>query len=270
MTCSTSDSVPSTPLFFGWEYADLIGAAILKFPAGHELVAKLCEKADAAGTNIQWGAIGPNLVMRLVAEAAMTPLACPQPVAYPVQSMDAMHLLMPARRDEIWERIGNSPFLHLWNEVMRRAVILPWMAPPAGSFLAELFVRHGIGFGDALAYTADQVRRLNDNYFAAASWSHDVATKAELARLETRVNREHARAEGLESEVVKLREHLRMLQSSRSWRLTAPLRNLAKLLRDLTALRQRGQRPAPIIVAPADHHPAPSGRVHAVTWYPTR
>jgi hypothetical protein len=87
-------------------------------------------------------------------------------MAYPVQSIDALHLLLPERRAEIEKRILNRPFLHFWNEIFRRAVIFPWMAPPEGSLMAALLERHEISFGTAPAYTADRVRRLNDNFCA--------------------------------------------------------------------------------------------------------
>jgi hypothetical protein len=86
-----------------------------------------------------------------------------QPRSYPIQSMDALHILIPARRDELLYNIQGKPFLHMWNEIMRRAVIFPWMAPPPGSPIAELFQRHGIEFGNSPVYTADQIQRLNDN-----------------------------------------------------------------------------------------------------------
>lgn len=181
-----SDSIPSAEVFMGWEYEGLIGNAILKFPAQHDFTRELRDEAQQAGSDIAWGTTGPNLVTRLVRERDLLDRVSPQPLAYPIQSMDALHVLLPVRRSEVDERTQNTPFLHLWNEVMRRAVIFPWMAPPPGSFLAELFERHGISFGSAPMYTADQMQRLSDNYFASATWSHQFAEKEELASLQMR------------------------------------------------------------------------------------
>jgi hypothetical protein len=201
-----SDDLPSTPIFMGWEYEHVIGNAILRFPAEHAFVGELRDAAEIAGTSgLDFGATGPQLLTRLAWERKLLDLVTPQPRAYPVQSVDALHLLMPEHRDELEERLRHKPFLHIWNEVQRRAVIFPWMTPPPGSLMAELFRRHGIDFANAPVYTADQIRRLSDNYQAGATWSHPVAHKAEVARLESELSRARARAAALEEELAQLR-----------------------------------------------------------------
>ena len=184
-----SATAPAADIFMGWEYEHLIGNAILKFPDQHEFVRKLRDSAEDAGVDLAWGATGPNLLTRLAKEHDLLNFVCPQPLGYPVQSMDALHILIPTRCDEVRERIDGKPFLHMWNEIFRRAVIFPWMAPPPDSLVAQLFRRHGIDFGDAPIYTADQIQRLNDNYYAAAVWSHEFAEKAEAERRKARLTR---------------------------------------------------------------------------------
>jgi hypothetical protein len=161
-----SETIPESEIFVGWEYPDLIGSAILKFPAFHSFVRELCDQAEGVGPDAEWGTSGPYLLTRLLRESNLLGLASSQPMAYPVQSIDALHLLLPERRAEVEKRIVDRPFLHFWNEIHRRAVVLPWMAPPAGSVMAALLERHGLSFGPAPAYTSDQVRRLNDNFCA--------------------------------------------------------------------------------------------------------
>ena len=218
-----SDAVPSTDVFMGWEYDHQIGSAILKFPARHPFVNALCELSDASGRDLEWGTTGPHMVTSLAKEKELLHLVSPQPFAYPVQSAEALHLFIPARRAEVHERIAGKPFLHMWNEVMRRAVILPWMAPPRGSVMGDLFARHGID-ANAPAYTADQIQRLSDNYYASATWSHPFAEKAEVTRLKEQRHLAQMRADALAGE-------LNALRSSRSWRATAPLRRVRTLLR---------------------------------------
>jgi hypothetical protein len=213
-----ADTVPSTDVFMGWEYDHQIGSAMLKFPARHPFVSALCDAADAVGPDPEWGTTGPHLVTSLAREKDLLHVASPHPFAYPVQSAEALHLFIPARRAEVQERLAGKPFLHMWNEVMRRAVILPCMAPPRGSVMADLFARHGIKV-DGPAYTADQIQRLSDNYYAAATWSHPFAENAEITRLKELL----LRAE--------------MLRNSRSFRVTAPLRRIANLLRSLRPKR---------------------------------
>ncbi len=136
-------------------------------------------------------------------------------MAYPIQFMNTLHLLIPARRDEMKEKIESKPFLHIWNEVLRRAVIFPWMAPPSGSLMAELFARHGIDFGQSPVYSAEQIQRLHDNYYANATWAHPVAEKAEKIRLETQLKSAESRVNDLAAEVEQLRIQIFALQSGK-------------------------------------------------------
>jgi hypothetical protein len=226
-----SDAIPSTEIFMGWEYEHLIGNAILKFPEKHWLMDDLRNLSDRAGPDLEWGTTGPNLVTQLVRKNNLLDLVSPQSLAYPVQSMDALHLLIPARCAEMHERIKGKPFLHMWNEVLRRAVILPWMAPPSGSLIAELFDRHGVDFGGSPNYTADQVQRLSDNYFASATWSHQFAERAETTRYEARLRAAEMRTNSLANEVSQLRAQVHALQSSKYWGLPALFRQAATFLR---------------------------------------
>lgn len=175
-----SESVPAQEIFMGWEYEDLIGTAILKFPAGHEFVRMLRDAAEGAGTDLGWSETGPSLLTRLAGEHDLLKRVVPQAQSYPVQSTDALHLLIPAHRETVREKVNGKPFLHLWNEVLRRAVLVGEMAPPPESFIADLFARHGVGFDNAPAYTADQVQRLNDNYFAHTHWERHTRQPAAL------------------------------------------------------------------------------------------
>jgi hypothetical protein len=179
-----SEAIPTSDIFMSWEYEDMIGNAILKFPKHFEFARALRDSAESAGVDLEWGETGPYLLTRLAKEHNLLDHVTPQPLGYPVQSMDALHVLMPARRAEVHERTQGKPFLHIWNEIFRRAVIFSWMAPPPGCFVADLFKRHGVEFGNAPIYTPDDIQRLNDNYYATATWSHEYAEKAELARRE--------------------------------------------------------------------------------------
>jgi hypothetical protein len=235
-----SDTVPADEIYVGVEEDGLVGNAILKFPAGHGLVAQLRDVAEGAGQDVAWGATGPRLLTRVLQDHNLMHLAHPQPSAYPIQHLDALHLLIPARRDTVRERVRGAPFLHMWNEVFRRAVILPWVAPPAGSFIADLFTRHGIVTEGRASYTADQVERLNENYLACALWPTRQPEQGELVRLKTDLRDSEARADALAGQATsladevalradeseRLRGELRDVYSSRSWRVTWPLRRV--------------------------------------------
>ncbi len=196
-----SSEVPSSDIFMGWEYDELVGNAILKFPQRHDFVRELMDFSERAGSDVEWGHTGPALITKLAIERGITYLLRPQTFAYPIQSAIALHLLMPSRRDELVELIAGRPFLHIWNEILRRAVIFPWMAPPAGSLMAELFARHGIDFGRSPIYTADEIQRLYENYLGNTPWAQPFVT----TRLETKLKAAEERIEALTAEI----EHMR-------------------------------------------------------------
>ena len=54
----------------------------------------------------------------------------------------------PAHRTELEERIADSDFIHLWNEIWGRVRLPKHHGPPEGSFLDGLFRRFGMGFAD--------------------------------------------------------------------------------------------------------------------------
>jgi len=254
-----SENVPSGEIFMGWEYDDLIGTALLKFPARHPFVQKLRDVAEEAGTEVGWAETGPSLLTRLATEHGLSQGALPQSQSYPLQSVHALHLFIPAYREQTCNKVRGKPFLHLWNEVWRRAVVLSWMAPPPGSLIADLCERHGVGFDNAPAYTADQIQRLSDNYHARADQESDAhesparqARRAEFARLQDEVRRAQIEAtvdkaevvrlarelkitqsqvDGLDRDLERLRRQIDALQTSTSWRMTGPMRRLATLLR---------------------------------------
>lgn len=257
-----SETVPADDIFMAWEYEDLIGNAILKFPRSYAFVQKLRDGAEDAGTDINWGEIGPSLLTRLAREHGLAQFAIPQPQGYPLQSIDALQLFIPVHREKVREKIDGKPFLHLWNEILRRAVVFGWMAPPSGSLIADLFERHGIGFDNAPAYTADQMQRLHDNHFAHAYWewhtrqpavlqaqvaaerlvrleaelqgaqTQGAAAQAESARLEQELQAVRTRADALTCET----EHLRT-QTEHLHRHTGHLHGQIDALRTSTSWR---------------------------------
>jgi hypothetical protein len=165
-----NDLAPSSEIFMGWENERVVGNAILKFPQSSAFVATLIAACETAGTDIAWGETGPFLLTRLVAEHGLSDKPVPPHIAYPITSADALHLLLPSRTSDVIELIRDAPLLHMWNEVRRRAVVLPWIAPPRDSFVAELFRRHHVEFPSGYMYTADQLERLSNNYTAQTHW----------------------------------------------------------------------------------------------------
>ena len=196
------------------------------------------------------GAAGP-LLTRLAREYGLLGGVSPLAASYPVQSKDALQLLLPAHCEEIRSRIRNVPFLHMWNEMFRRAVVVPWMAPPPGSLLAELFERHGIQFGSAPVYTADQVQRLKTNYAAFADGdferhhrnalhSHQLGeAQGQLREAQGQLKYAWELIVVHEHEIAKLVSQVDAFQASTSWRVTAPIRRTAIFLQAALAIFAR-------------------------------
>jgi hypothetical protein len=221
-----SEKVPEADIFLGWESEEWIASAILKVPKHHRFARDLRDAAERAGTNIAWGQIGPHLVTRLAKEHGLLDLVSPQATSFPVQWMDALHLLIPQRRDQIRQQVKNAPFLHIWNEMLRRAVVFTWMAPPPGSFIAELFDRHGVGFHGAHVYSADQIQRLSDNF-----WNAYGREESALVSLRSQLSEARAEIVRLSHELQSAQAVIGELKSSSSWRVTASARYVSTLLR---------------------------------------
>jgi hypothetical protein len=154
---------------------------------------------------------------------------------------------MPERCAKVRDKANGATFLHLWNEVLRRSGVLKSIAPPPGSFLAELFQKHGVNFGAGLTYSGDQVQRLHNNFmgylkkanadFELAEHRKEIAyLKSELVRQEkyfmgefdkARTEKEFAIADrDLHREAMQ--EVTRTVYASPLWRMSRPLRALIK------------------------------------------
>src|SRR5260221_174909 len=94
------------------------------------------------------GGPGHSLVTQLARDYALDHLIRPQSSAYEIASAEIPLLFDPGHREELDERIANSDFVHLWNEVWRWARIPKNFGPPAGSFLDGLFRRFGMTFAE--------------------------------------------------------------------------------------------------------------------------
>lgn len=245
VVCLSRD-VPAADIVFGWQHQsrDLVGSAILKFPRGHHLPATLYKAAEKMGAEVEWGQAGPNLVTELVKRHALEHLAMDASLLYPLAPREAIHVLMPAHRDAIREKVGGAVFLHLWNEILRRSSVLDAVAPPPGSFLADLFETHAVKFDVDMTYSADQVQRLHDNYIgylhSAGSEAEIAAHRSEIAYLKAELKRqdeyfvgeldkEKRERDAVISDRDLHREAMQRLWSSPLWRLSWPLRAMAKL-----------------------------------------
>lgn len=230
-----SRDVPETDMVFAWQDASrvLVGSAILKFPREHQLVAELYKAAHAMGADVEWGEAGPNLVTQMVKRYALENLATDTSRVYPLTPDEAIDVLLPAHRNAVREKTRGAAFLHLWNETLRRLLVLETLAPPPGSFLSELFEKHGVKFAADLVYSTDQVQRLQDNYVghlqSAAAEAEARAHRVEVMRLKAEVD---SALMAMQSAIAERETHREF------WRMSWPLRAMGRLVRK--AKRRRG------------------------------
>lgn len=144
-----SEMVPESSLSFAYQDDATLNCALLKIPAGHPLSGTLLREALALGRNFEWGQCGPHLLTRVVAELQLGHWALPSSAFYPLPYSRARDVLVPELRDKVAQAAGRSYFIHLWNEMLRQARVAKNIPPPAGSYLWEKFVEHGVDFGGA-------------------------------------------------------------------------------------------------------------------------
>jgi hypothetical protein len=81
---------------------------------------------------------------RVVSELGLFELATAPEIVYPIHWSQWHHVLKPSATKAVEQKVGSALFLHLWNELFRRAGVDKNVAPPRGSFLRRQMERHGI------------------------------------------------------------------------------------------------------------------------------
>jgi hypothetical protein len=139
-----SSQVPQGEIYLEREEEEIIGNAVLKFPRGHALVKALYECSCKAGKDIRWGETGPQLTSDLTKQMGLWDQARLREHAFSINWRDAFLLVTKSGRQATQERTRSASFLHLWNEVFRRDASIALHNPPNGSFLADLYIKHGV------------------------------------------------------------------------------------------------------------------------------
>ena len=139
-----SSEIPAFDEFFAFQEHNVVNGAVLFFRRGDPLMLECLDEALRIGNDPSWGEIGPRLVTRKIQENGRLTNAQPSLTCYPVHHSEALDLLRPRQFDVMAERIRQSFFLHLWNEVLRRVHVAKTMLPPRGSFLRSIVERHPV------------------------------------------------------------------------------------------------------------------------------
>ncbi|CAM5432086.1 Mannosyltransferase OCH1 OS=Afipia felis OX=1035 GN=NCTC12722_02768 PE=4 SV=1 [Afipia felis] len=132
--------------------------AVLKFPPGHPLIIEARKQADVPDNDpAAWEHVGAGLLSELVSGCDI--LSQADDSLGPISWLNVPDLFDPGKRDDLRRAAAHARFVHLQDEVWRRAGIPSGLAPPEGCYLAELLERQGVATDFLASMTFDQVNR---------------------------------------------------------------------------------------------------------------
>jgi hypothetical protein len=156
-------ALPTDSMYIARETDKVVNGAVMKFPAQSALMSaaikearRLLPQTAMASTHEARLLIGPPLMTRLLHEFGLGHVVRPRSCAYEIGYDEILSLFDPASCERLQERVAESDFTHLWNEVWRWLRIPKNYGPPEGSFLDSLFRRFGIAISPQarLSYSA--------------------------------------------------------------------------------------------------------------------
>jgi Alpha 1,4-glycosyltransferase conserved region len=152
-------SLPAADIFLARQSDRELNNSVMRFPKGHRLMKAARERAAAGSDNARWGETGPKLLTELQPVYAPDMPIAPRHGAYEIGADEFQKFLLPEARQEVEERISNSTFVHLWNEMWRKAGVPKNIAPPKGCWLDRMFEHHQIPVVWSDRLDADYVER---------------------------------------------------------------------------------------------------------------
>ena len=137
-------ALPSAGIFLARQSDQELNGSAMRFPPAHPFMKAARQRAAAALESARWGDTGPKLLTELQPRYAPDMPIAPRESTYAIRADEFHKFLLPQSRDEVDERTRNSTFVHLWNEMWRRAGVPKNIAPPKGCWLDRMFERHQI------------------------------------------------------------------------------------------------------------------------------
>jgi hypothetical protein len=163
--------VPDEDEFYASDPRGLVFNGILKFPKESPLLAEAISRCEAVGETAEvWGQTGPQLITELIGAFGRTNRVRAPAAAYPLDHTDMEMVFDPARCDEVEERVNGAWFVHLYNELRRRAGFPREAGPPPGSYLDRLFEQNDVGVNFPYRLRLAELRRWLNNHFDANTY----------------------------------------------------------------------------------------------------
>jgi hypothetical protein len=211
----------------GRHQEDFLNGAFLKFPAQHPICRDIYERASGLGADIKLGQMS-GLVTEAVIRGDTSCVVLPVPAMYPIPWNDTWLLVDPDQRDYCETATTSTYCVHWWNTAITLCMGMSKEAlPPTGSFLHE-HAKSVLPASDLQAWPMDVARPWIEKFRAEAAGNVDprspqVVDPFDFARLQHEVKALRGQLDEREAEISQL-------LASRSWKLTAPLRALDRLL----------------------------------------
>jgi hypothetical protein len=213
-----SGEIPVYERFFAFQEPTVVNGAVLFFPPNDPIVTECLKEALALGENVQWGETGPFLLTRVLDRLGLLHLAQQAQVCYPLYYTEALDVLRPQMLPAVSERLGNSLFLHLWNEIIRRHGISKKALPPKGSLLRVLVDQNEVRGWDG-EYNGEAVENIKG--LMEQLQNNSDKHSSELERRNARLEAAYRELERQKNEIL----------SSRSWRVTKYLRVVSDMIK---------------------------------------
>jgi hypothetical protein len=244
VVCLAQD-IPAFGEFFACEDAGRLNVAVMRFERQHPVMVRCLEEAVRLGRNVRWGDTGPSLFSRVVEELGYANRAFAASACYPVHYSEAADVLRASKSAGLANRTATSLFVHLWNAMLQHAGVGKFSLPPRGSMLRRWADAHPVGgwqgehgeeaLEHAMRLQVEVHARRQENGRLNADREHLNAERERLlaahadayAKLDAdraRILAEHA------VDRINRRAEIDTLLNSTSWRLTAPLRAITRLL----------------------------------------
>lgn len=179
------DRLPLQDTYIAQGGRDWICTSVMRFPAGAPIMAEAIDEArrllpgaDMSIYDADRGVVGPTLMTRLVAKHTLNHPPLPKLSAYEIEYSEALSFFDPARRAMIEDRVSDSDFTHLWNEVLRFVRIPKNLGPPIGSCLDVLFRRYGIEVPDRARLSFKSIEDWDREYRLLKNIKHRLSIAA--------------------------------------------------------------------------------------------
>jgi hypothetical protein len=136
MICLSADVSGFSDFIFGFEHQESINNALLKLPREHRVLLELIRTCEEnVGKDLEWGALGPILLTKLLTSHGLRDKAQATTKFYPIGVVNFWQLLLPKYLEKIVDDTRYSWSVHLWNELYKQIGNWKKICPPLGSYI---------------------------------------------------------------------------------------------------------------------------------------